>query len=118
MCEKMLLKGYKVAYEAEAKVYHSHNYTIFQELKRYFDIGVFHRRERWLIDTFGKATGEGKKYILSELKFILSNHYYHLLPEFCVRNMSKYIGYKLGYNYHRLPKNIIKKLSMHSKWWD
>ena len=115
---KMLLKGYKVAYVSEAMVYHSHNYTIFQELKRYFDIGVFHRRERWLIDTFGKATGEGKRYILSELKFLLSNHYYHLLPEFFVRNMFKFIGYKLGYNYYKLPKSIIKKLSMHSKWWD
>lgn len=115
---KMLLKGYKIAYIAEAMVYHSHNYTIFQEFKRYFDIGVFHKQEYWLIDIFGKATGEGKKYVLSELKFIVNSNCYHLLPEFLVRNFLKFIGYKLGYNYNLLPKALIKRLSMHSTWWD
>jgi len=115
---KMLLKGYKVAYVAEALVYHSHNYTILQEIKRYFDIGVFHRNEKWLLDTFGIAANEGEKYIHSEFKFLLNNHLYHLLPEFCIRNLSKFIGYKLGYNYHKLPKNLIQKLSMHASWWN
>lgn len=38
---KMLMQGWKVAYVADAVVYHSHDYTVFQEFKRYFDIGVF-----------------------------------------------------------------------------
>ena len=45
---KMLLKNWSVAYCADAKVYHSHNYTIWQEFKRYFDIGVFHAKEAWI----------------------------------------------------------------------
>ena len=65
---KMLMKGWKIGYAADACVYHSHNYTIMQEFKRYFDIGVFHARERWIRDTFGAAEGEGKKYVMYETK--------------------------------------------------
>ncbi len=114
---KMLLNGYKVAYIAEAVVYHSHNYTLLQEFKRYFDIGVFHRNEKWIIDTFGKVTDQGKRYILSEIKFLLKNNYYHLLPEFITRTILKYLGYNLGYHYLLLPQIVVKKLSLQKKWW-
>jgi len=52
---KMILKGLKVAYCAEASVYHSHNLTYIGELRRYFDIGVFHSREKWFVDALGKV---------------------------------------------------------------
>ena len=56
---KILLQNYALAYCANAKVYHSHSYSIIEEFKRYFDIGVFHTREHWILETFGKAEGEG-----------------------------------------------------------
>ena len=115
---KILKAWYKIAYVAEAKVYHSHSYTIWQEFKRYFDIGVFHKCENWILEEFGKAEGEGIRYIKSELKFLLDNRVYYLLPEFFVRNFLKFVGYKLGYNHDKIPKGIVKKLSMHSTWWD
>jgi rhamnosyltransferase len=115
---KLLLKGYKIAYVPQAKVYHSHSYSVFEEFKRYFDIGVFHKKEHWIIELFGKAEGEGIRYIKSELKYILNHRAYHLIPEWFVRNAMKYIGYKLGQNYDKLPKWLVKKLSMHQSWWD
>jgi len=85
---------------------------------RYFDIGVFHKREAWMIDTFGKAEGEGGKYVKSEFHYLLHHHAYYKIPEFFVRNALKYLGYKLG-KYHRsLPPQLIKKISMHYGWWD
>ena len=60
---KILVDGFSLAYCAEAKVYHSHSYTIIEEFKRYFDIGVFHKSEHWILETFGKAEGEGGKYV-------------------------------------------------------
>jgi len=114
----MLLKaGYKLFYEPNATVFHSHSYSVFQEFKRYFDIGVFHRSEYWLLEEFGKAEGEGLKYIKSELDFLIKNRSYNLIPEYIVRNILKYLGYRLGLNYNILPKSVIKKLSMHRKWW-
>jgi rhamnosyltransferase len=63
---KMLMKGFSLGYCAEAKVYHSHSYTVVEEFKRYFDIGVFHKNEHWILETFGRAEGEGGKYVKSE----------------------------------------------------
>ncbi|MDY5105723.1 MAG: glycosyltransferase family 2 protein [Actinobacillus minor] len=115
---KFILEGYKLAYVGTAKVYHSHSYTIWQEFKRYFDIGVFHQCEHWILKKFGKAEGEGTKYVKSELKYLLEYKAYWLVPEWFIRNLMKYIGYKLGKNYQQLPKFLVPKLSMHYRWWD
>ncbi len=115
---KILLKGYALAYCSDAKVYHSHSYTIIEEFRRYFDIGVFHKSENWILKTFGKAEGEGGKYIKSEFNYLLKQHAYHRIPEFFIRNGMKYMGYKLGQNYNCLPLKLVKKLSMHRLWWD
>ena len=114
---KIILSGYKLAYVEKAKVYHSHSYTVFEEFKRYFDIGVFHQCENWIIEEFGKAEGEGIRYIKSELNYLLSKRVWYLVPEFFIRNSMKYLGYKLGQKYEKLPKWLIKKMSMHHRWW-
>ena len=115
---KIILAGHSLAYVAEAKVYHSHSYTIIEEFKRYFDIGVFHKCESWILKEFGKAEGEGIKYIKSEISYLFANSAWYLLPEFFVRNGMKYLGYKLGQKYEKLPRWMIKKFSMHYRWWD
>jgi len=115
---KILLAGYKIAYVADARVFHSHSYTILQEFKRYFDIGVFHEMEDWMIKEFGTAEGEGGKYLRSEVAYLIGHRRYPLIPEFILRNGLKFIGYKLGHNYRKLPGNLVRKLSMHRGWWD
>jgi len=115
---KMLMAGHKIMYVAGAMVYHSHDYTVLQEFKRYFDIGVFHKSERWLIDEFGKAEGEGIRYMQSLFAFLRRTNKYYLMPEAVVRNAVKYIGYKLGQNYDKLPASMIHKCSMHANFWD
>lgn len=115
---KLLKKGYRLAYVSEAKVYHSHSYTVWEEFKRYFDIGVFHKMESWILEEFGKPEGEGMRYIKSEFNFLLDKKAYYKIPEFFVRNAMKFLGYKLGKHYTKLPRSIIKKISMHNRWWD
>ncbi len=114
---KLLLEGGSLAYEAEAKVHHSHNYSMTEEFKRYFDIGVFHHCENWILKEFGKPEGEGTRYIKSELNYILHKDAWYLIPEFIARCGLKYIGYKLGQKYKILPKWIARSFSMHYKWW-
>jgi len=115
---KMLLAEYSIAYCADAKVYHSHSYSILQEFRRYFDIGVFHKEESWIPKEFGKAEGEGKRYIKSELNYLLKERLSYRIPEFFLRNGMKYLGYKLGQNHKFFHKFLIKKMSMHPLWWD
>jgi rhamnosyltransferase len=113
ICAKMLMKGYSVRYVAEAAVYHSHNYTVSQEFRRYFDLGVFFEKERWLLDEFGRPEGEGVRFVRSELSFLLSRKLFHLLPITLLRAAAKLIGYRLGHVYQHLPSWVLKFASMH-----
>ncbi len=115
---KMILAGHALAYVSNAQVYHSHSYTIIEEFKRYFDIGVFHQCESWILKEFGKPEGEGMRYIKSEFKYLLQNDAWYLIPEFFMRNGMKYLGYKMGQNYENLPYWLIKRISMHHSWWN
>lgn len=115
---ELLRAGYKIAYVADARVYHSHNYTLLEEFRRYFDIGVFHGTESRILEEFGRAEGEGRRYLASELRYILKQKKYSLVPEFLARNCLKYAGYRMGKTHERLPRGMVKKLSMHRDWWD
>ena len=114
---KMLLHGWKVAYAANAVVYHSHDYTVLQEFKRYFDIGVFHARESWIQKNFGKAEGEGRRFVMTELRCILK-HYPHRLFEMILRDGMKFLGYRLGLHERKIANSWKKRLSMTTRYWD
>nr|WP_041275132.1 glycosyltransferase family 2 protein [Desulfotomaculum nigrificans] len=114
---KMLLAGWKVYYCAEAQVYHSHNYSVWQEFRRYFDIGVFHGREHWIRTAFGQAEGEGFRYVVSELKYLWANGKC-FIPKACLQNLCKFLGYKLGLKEKVLPLWLKKKMSMNKRYWD
>ena len=92
---KMLLRGLKIYYAAEAQVYHSHNYTAAQEFRRYVQIGKFHAQESWIRETFGSAEGAGKKFVLMKLAALIKDN-----PLDCAgaifRDAAKFFGYRLG----------------------
>jgi len=114
---RLLLAGYKVAYVADAWAYHSHSYTFQQEFKRYFDTRVFHEQNKWLIDSYGRPTGEGLRFIRSEANYVLRNHPQSLL-RMAGSNFAKWLGYSSGKYYKKVPKNLLKRLSMHSSYWE
>ena len=115
---KMILAGWKIAYCAEAQVYHSHDYNFLQEFKRYFDTGVFHSREAWIREKFGAAEGEGLKFVLSEANYLIEQGAWYLLPSAVIRTCLKYLGYQLGRKEQLIPNFVKKKLSMNSRYWD
>lgn len=114
---KMLMQGWKVAYAGDAQCRHSHNYSLMEEFKRYFDMGVFHAREPWIRENFGGAGGEGLRYVKSELSFLGLGRFY-LWPSAIVRNSVKLAGYKLGQQDARLPIGLKRKLGMYRRYWD
>jgi len=113
---KMIQRGWNIGYCADAQVRHSHNYSMIEDFQRSFDIGVFHNVENWLLQDFGKAEGEGKKFVLSELKYLLINAPWLIPSSFC-RNALKYLGYKLGKNWEKIPYGIRQKLVMNKRFW-
>ena len=114
---RMLQSHWTVAYVASACVKHSHAYTIAQEFRRYFDIGVLHHDEHWILEDFGKPEGEGARFIASELAYLRRESPW-LIPSALTRTIAKLSGYKLGMQYHRLPKKMRRLLSMHRLHWD
>lgn len=114
---KMLMAGWKVAYASDARCRHSHNYTLAEEFRRYFDQGVFHSREAWIRQSFGGAGGEGLRFVKSELGFLGLSRL-HMWPAAILRNACKLLAYKLGQKEQKLPNGLKKKLSMHKRYWD
>ncbi len=113
---RLLLAGHKIAYAADARVYHSHDYSLVQEMKRYFDMGVFHAREPWIRETFGSAEGAGSRFVISELNYLVQ-HAFWRLPEILLRNVMRYTGFRLGLAERYIPLYLKRKISMNPRYF-
>lgn len=94
---RMILKGWRIAYVADATVYHSHRYSYREEWNRYLQVGRFYGKEDWIVKTFGNTRGEGKKFVLSELGYLFPRHLF-LIPSSLFRTILKFVGYHVGKN--------------------
>lgn len=113
----LIRRGYCVAYAAGARVLHSHNYTVFQEFRRYFDIGVFHAEQKHILADFGRPIGQGRRYVLSEIRQLVAEKAFFYLPESILRNTMKFLAYNLGKRHSVLPRRLNEFCSMNRKWW-
>ena len=113
---RALQAGGALAYVADARVYHSHAYTVLQEFRRYFDIGALHGGQAWLLEDFGKPEDEGLRFLRSEVAY-LARRAPWLLPQAALRTVGKYLGYSLGRRAQRLPRAWLRYLSMQPNHW-
>lgn len=97
VASKLILKGWRIAYVAEATVFHSHWFTYREEWNRYLQVGQFYGREAWIIQAFGSTKGEGKKFVLSEIGYLFSKNAL-LIPSSLFRTILKFVGYHVGKN--------------------
>jgi rhamnosyltransferase len=107
-----LLNGWTVAYAGDAMVKHSHHYSLLAEFRRYFDIGVAHHQNRELFEAFKNLSGEGWRFVMSELKYLLRRSPMQI-PESAVRTSLKLLAYALGRREARLPSFVKQRLAMH-----
>jgi len=114
---KIVLAGEKIYYNANAKVYHSHNYGLLVEFRRYFDIGVFYGREKWIKEAFGNSNNEGFAYVKSELKTLYKLGRYMKIIEVFFRTFLKFTGFKFGCVERFLPLPLKRRISMFSNYW-
>ena len=114
---KIILAGEQIYYNANAEVYHSHNYSLLEEFKRYFDVGVFYGRERWIKEAFGDANKEGFRFIKSEVGALCASGEFVKVLEVVFRTLLKYAGFKLGYIEEYLPLKVKRHIGMFSNYW-
>ena len=117
MAAKCILNGYQVAYCAEARVIHSHNYSVAQQFKRFFDNGVSIRLNEW-IRPYSAVGGAGSKLVRLQLSGLNERRQWHLIPKLIVESAAKLLGFKLGQHYVRLPKFVVRRISMHPLIWN
>ena len=120
VASKLLKSGFKVYYESNACVFHSHNYTLTEEFKRYFDTGVFHFQSRENLADFGGVGGEGFKLLKSQLQLVNQSHGLKKVGWVCevlIRNALKLLAYQLGKHHTWLPLMLKKRMSMFKGYW-
>ena len=114
---RLLQAGFRLAYAAEARVEHSHNYTLTEEFRRSFDIGVFHAREAWLLTVFGGPSDRGKHFVRKQVGELLRAGKIGTLAASVCHNGAKACGYLLGRRYRLIPSRLCRLLSMNRRWW-
>lgn len=92
---RLISEGWKIAYVAEAQVYHSHGYSMRQEFQRYRSVGSLHTQYAWLLRDFGGPSGEGLRFVKSEI-WSLAKSAPHLIPNAIIRTVCKFLGYRFG----------------------
>ena len=112
----MVLSGYKIAYAAEAKVIHSHNYTGMQQFHRNFDMAVSQAEHPEVFNCV-KSEKEGIKLVKMTAEHLLRIKKGYLISKLIYQSGCKFIGYKLGRNYKKLPEAIVKWCTMSPNYW-
>ncbi len=116
MAAGMVRGGYSIAYCAEAKVIHSHNYSYLQQFTRNFDLGVSHNQ--YLEVFYGvKSESEGMKLVKNSINYLIKKKKYYLIPDLVINSGFKFMGYQLGLRYDILPKKLVVRCSMNKGYW-
>ncbi|MBA3237370.1 MAG: glycosyltransferase family 2 protein [Parachlamydiaceae bacterium] len=113
---RLLQRGHHVAYVAEATIHHSHRYSLLQEFRRSFDIGLARKEYNHLIAAGGKDTTRGKTYTLELTRHLWENHR-TLLPYAFLQTLAKWSGYQFGKYSVKAPVWFKRTLSSQDFYW-
>lgn len=116
LAAQMIQAGYGVAYTARAEVIHSHNYSYFQQFQRNFDLAVSQADHP---EIFAKISSEseGMRLVKQTASYLLKQKKPWLIPDLVLISGFKFLGYKAGQNYQKLPKGLVKKFTMNPSYW-
>ena len=114
---KLIQMGYGIAYAADAKVIHSHNYSCMQQFHRNFDLGVS-QAEHPEIFAGVPSEGEGIKLVKKTINYLIQKRKIWLIPGVILQSGCKYAGYLSGKNYRKLPRKMILWCTMNREYWN
>ncbi len=116
LCAKLLGAGLTVAYCADAVVRHSHNYSVAQQFRRYFDIGAFFASHGHLLPG-STLRGAGGGFAYAQLTGLLAGGHPLWAARSLVEILAKFTAYQLGKCNRFLPLALKRRLSMHAFHW-
>lgn len=112
---ELLEAGYATVYQPESVVIHSHAYSLQHAFRRYFD-SVYSLTIIFPGHDIGKSASIGLSYLRKEFAFI-AKKYPLYLPYYFLYTLAKTGGTVCGHFAEKLPKSILKKLSLHGYHW-
>lgn len=113
---KLLRKGNSIAYVAEAVVKHSHSYSLKEDFRRNFDIGLARKEYADLLKAPSGDTSRGLNYMQIMFQRIFKEH--PARAAFGIAHIfAKWLGYRLGKSSTRAPIWFKKALSSQDFYW-
>jgi rhamnosyltransferase len=108
--------GYAVAYAADARVIHSHNYSNAEQFHRNFDLAVSQKQHPEVFEGI-RSESEGIRLVKRTAGYLTRQGKAYLIPGLVVTSGCKYLGYCLGKRYDRLPPSLVRRLSWNKRYW-
>lgn len=100
--------GYTIQYCPEAKVYHSHDYTLRSLFtRRYKDGKAFAEIAATNSDNF---VSDGIKYVWNEYAYLIHSGAVHWVPYALLYDFVYFISFTLGKNHEYLPTSVNQRL--------
>ena len=112
----LVKSGYAIAYAADACVIHSHNYSGSEQFRRNFDLAVSQVDHPEVFSGIA-SEGEGIRLVKKTAAHCLRIGKPWLLFPLVWQSGCKYLGYKLGRSYRRLPRGLVLFCTMNKAYW-
>jgi rhamnosyltransferase len=118
--QRVLLAGFSLIYEPAAAVRHSHDYTLVDAFRRFFDSGVSADRAYMAgsRDSARVLRREAIRYAREELLWLTRTGQRRWIPFAACYESAKFLGLLAGANHKRLPMPIKRRLSALPEHWD
>ena len=118
--KRAFLAGYKIIYDSEAAVYHSHKYSLKKVFQEYFDSGAAMTVVYTGVANYsmGHFISDGLRYIFEEYEFMLKNGYWYWIPYAIIYDIMKFLGIFLGSKHKYMPLWMKRALCRKKNHWD
>lgn len=114
---KAINAGYIVEYAGDARVIHSHNYSMKQQFHRNFDLAVSQQQHPEIFAQVS-SEAEGIKLVLHTVKYLFHIKKPYLIAGLFLQCIGKYAGFFMGKRYQKLSRKRILKFTMNQGYWN
>lgn len=109
--------GYAVVYQAEARVIHSHDYGNIQQFRRDFDLAVSQADHPEIFSGL-RSEGEGIRLVGRTAAYLIESGHPLQIPALVVKSGCRYMGYRMGKAYRRLPGWLVRWCTSSPGYWE
>lgn len=114
---RLISAGHVIRYVARACVIHSHHYSGMKQLRRNFDLGVSQAQHPEIFSNLS-SSAEGKRLVKETAAYLMRRGRVFSVIYLVYYSGMKWLGYKLGRSYRRLPAAIVRRISMNRNYWN